>query len=61
MNWLSASPAMVGITATAWIVPVRCLVTHMFSGNVRLVVPVIASSVSLCVYTAVSTLKACMV
>ncbi len=40
-----------GITATAWIFPVRCLVAHMFSGNVRLVVPVIASSISLCVYS----------
>ena len=48
MKWLSVIHAMFGIAATAWIFPVRCLLTQMFLGNVRFVVTEIASLVSLC-------------
>ena len=50
MKWPSVIRAMFGITATAWIFPVRCLVTQMFFGNVRFVVTEIAGPVNLCRY-----------
>ena len=40
MKWPSVISAMFGITATAWIFPVRCLVMLKFRGNARLVVTV---------------------
>ena len=40
MKWLSVISAMFGITATAWIFQVTCLVMLKFRGNARLVVTV---------------------
>ena len=42
IEWLSVIHAILGITATAWTFPVKCLVAQMYFGNASVVVTEIA-------------------